>query len=92
MVAVYVLSTPIGVFLGILLNENYNENAQGTLIATGVLDSISAGILISDSLVNILGPHFQSPGYKGVSTKAKAAQLFFFWLGCGIMAFIGKYA
>ncbi len=92
MVALYVFSTPIGVVIGIALHGSYQENAPNTLIATGVLDSISAGILISDALLNIMGPHFQSVAYKNAPKTAKVMQVAGFWLGSGIMAYIGKYA
>jgi len=92
MAAIYGLSTPLGIVIGIGLNGSWNDNSSSTLVTIGVLESIAAGILIYDSLVNIIGPHMQSPAFRAQSAGLRAAQLLAFWLGAGIMAFIGKYA
>ena len=57
MVLFYSVTTPIGVAIGVAIHSTYNENASSSLIINGVLDSVSAGILIYDVLVNILTPH-----------------------------------
>ncbi|KAJ3251209.1 hypothetical protein HK104_007385, partial [Borealophlyctis nickersoniae] len=48
MVIFYTLTTPIGIAIGIALRESYAENATHALITTGVLDALSAGILLYD--------------------------------------------
>jgi zinc transporter 1/2/3 len=92
MVAIFVLATPLGTLIGILINSTYNESSTSTLLVTGVLDSIAAGILIYDSLVNMIGSHVLSPGFRKQSALGKVIQIAFFWLGAGIMAGIGRYA
>ena len=92
MVLFYSLTTPIGVALGIAIHKTYNEHSTTNLIITGVLDSVSAGILIFDSLVNIITPHMNSPTYRNASFSSCALQIACMWLGGSIMAMLGKWA
>ena len=48
MVCLYSLSTPIGTAIGVGVNESYKENSEAALLAIGMLECISAGILIYD--------------------------------------------
>ncbi|KAI8917588.1 Zinc/iron permease [Powellomyces hirtus] len=92
MVVFYSFTTPIGIALGIALNETWNENATAALVSTGVLDALSAGILLYDGLANIIVPHFQSLNFRRSSIKAQGLQLFSLWLGAFVMAVIGRWA
>ncbi|KAJ3173939.1 high-affinity Zn(2+) transporter zrt1 [Geranomyces variabilis] len=92
MVVFYSFTTPFGIALGIALSQSFSENATAALIATGVLDSLSAGILLYDGLANIIVPHFQSKNFRGASAKGQGAQFFFLWLGAFVMALIGRWA
>jgi zinc transporter 1/2/3 len=42
----YPLTTPLGIVVGILVRETYNGNSQSLLLLQGVLNSLSAGILM----------------------------------------------
>eukprot|EP00053_Salpingoeca_punica_P024606 m.13855 g.13855 ORF g.13855 m.13855 type:complete len:311 (-) comp6985_c0_seq1:562-1494(-) len=92
LIVFYSVTTPIGVAIGVALNESYNENSQSTLLVTGSLDAISAGVLLYDALVNLIQPHFASGVFHQSSRSGKLAQIFALWLGAGVMAFIGRYA
>jgi hypothetical protein len=92
MVLFYSITTPIGVAIGVGLHETYNENARDTLIVNGVLDSISSGILIYDSLVNIITPHIACPLFRETNWLSRVMQIASLWLGAGIMAIIGRWA
>ncbi|KAJ3158258.1 high-affinity Zn(2+) transporter zrt1 [Geranomyces michiganensis] len=92
MVVFYSFTTPLGIALGIALSESFNENATAALIATGVLDALSAGILLYDGLANIIVPHFQSKNFRGASAKGQLVQFFALWLGAFVMAVIGRWA
>eukprot|EP01118_Nematostelium_gracile_P011585 TRINITY_DN4136_c0_g1_i1.p1 TRINITY_DN4136_c0_g1~~TRINITY_DN4136_c0_g1_i1.p1 ORF type:complete len:372 (+),score=89.23 TRINITY_DN4136_c0_g1_i1:63-1118(+) len=92
MVCFYTLTTPIGIAIGIGINESFNENASGGLIAIGILDAVSGGILIYDGLVNVLGPHFASASFKALRTLYQLSQLTALWLGAFLMALIGAWA
>ena len=73
-------------------HSTVNENATTALISTGVLDALSAGILLYDGLANIIVPHFQSKNFRGAAVKAQGAQFFSLWLGAFVMAVIGRWA
>ncbi|KAF3340957.1 zinc transporter 8-like protein [Carex littledalei] len=55
------LTTPVGIVIGIGIASNYNENSHTALIVEGLLDSVSAGILIYMSLVDLLAEDFMNP-------------------------------
>ncbi|GAA5985779.1 hypothetical protein JCM11641_006204 [Rhodosporidiobolus odoratus] len=54
MAGAFTLITPIGVAIGIGVHSSYNPNSGAALLSIGVLDSISAGILIYAGLVEML--------------------------------------
>ena len=56
--AAYALSTPIAIAVGLGVREAYAPGSQTALIANGVFDSISAGILIYTGLVELMAHEF----------------------------------
>lgn len=46
--------TPIGIAIGIGVHSSYNPNSGAALLSIGILDSISAGILLYAGLVELL--------------------------------------
>ncbi|GJN93491.1 hypothetical protein Rhopal_006548-T1 [Rhodotorula paludigena] len=54
MATVFTLITPVGIAIGIGVHQSYNPNSGAALLSIGVLDSISAGILIYGGLVEML--------------------------------------
>jgi len=92
MVVFYTLTTPIGISIGIGINSSFNANATSSLIAQGVLDALSAGILLYDCLVNILPSHFKSEKIVNASGIVQFSQFGFLWLGAAVMALIGRWA
>ncbi|KAH6574461.1 hypothetical protein BASA60_005487, partial [Batrachochytrium salamandrivorans] len=75
MVIFYTLTTPFGIAIGILIQQSYNANATATLLSTGILDALSAGILIYDVLVNVVAPHFTADNFHNASPIFKFIQL-----------------
>ena len=92
LVAFYTISTPIGIAMGIGLNNSLNGNAQDYLVTQGVLDGLCAGILIYDAMVNILIPHFNGKNYRHSSFYGKFIHLTALVIGSAIMAIIGMWA
>lgn len=92
MVVLYTLTTPIGIVIGIGIHQSFSMDATGSLISQGVIDAVSAGILIYDSLVNVIVPHFTSPYFQTSSAAFQATQFTVFYFGVGIMALIGCWA
>ena len=60
--------------------------------AQGILESLSAGILIYNSTVNLIQPLFTSKEYHESSNSAKLFDALYLWIGCIIMAIIGNWA
>ena len=54
----FVLTTPLGVAIGIGVRKSFNGNSAGTLITLGTLHALSAGILLYTALVELLSGDF----------------------------------
>ena len=48
------LITPVGIAIGIGVHAGYNPNSGSALLSIGILDSISAGILIYAGIIEML--------------------------------------
>ncbi len=55
---IYGLTTPIGIAVGLGVRTTYNPESATASIVSGVLDSLSAGILIYTGLVEVCGGSF----------------------------------
>ncbi|CAG8387904.1 unnamed protein product [Penicillium salamii] len=90
--AAYGLTTPVSIAIGLGVRTTYTPGSKVSLIIQGVLNAISAGILIYTSLVELLARDFL---FDPCRTKRRS-KLFFMvgctLLGAGIMALIGKWA
>ncbi|VUC29552.1 unnamed protein product [Clonostachys rosea] len=90
--AIYSLSTPISIAIGLGIRETFKPNSHGALVISGVFDSISAGILLYTGLVQLVAQDFFSHArqHSGLDYKLKA----FMWmtLGAGLMALLGNWA
>ncbi|KAJ5366907.1 hypothetical protein N7541_000848 [Penicillium brevicompactum] len=90
--ALYGLTTPISIAIGLGVRTTYVPGSKVSLIIQGVLNAISAGILIYSSLVELLARDFL---FDPCRTKRRSKLLFMVSctiLGAGIMALIGKWA
>nr|GAT55238.1 ZIP-like iron-zinc transporter [Mycena chlorophos] len=90
---VYGLSTPLGIAIGLGFRSSYNPGSATASIVSGVLDSLSAGILIYTGLVELLAHEFlfnkeMMNSSNGRLVYSIGTMLF----GCGIMALLGKWA
>jgi zinc transporter 1/2/3 len=59
------------------------------LISQGILDALSAGILIYDGLANIMIPHFNGKNFQHAPAWKKVCHFSFLWLGAGLMSVLG---
>lgn len=90
--ALYGLTTPVSIAIGLGVRTTYTPGSKVSLIIQGVLNAISAGILIYTSLVELLARDFL---FDPDRTKRRSKLLFMVsctLLGAGIMALIGKWA
>jgi zinc transporter 1/2/3 len=91
--AIYAITTPVGIAAGLGVRTTYNPNTPQNSITSGVLDSISAGILIYTGLVELLAHEFLfNQNMIGASNKKLAYALGCMLLGCGVMALLGRWA
>ncbi|KAF5371422.1 hypothetical protein D9757_009999 [Collybiopsis confluens] len=87
------ITTPVGIAVGLGLRTAYSPNTPTALMVSGILDSLSAGILIYTGLVELLAHEFlfNKEMMEGSNTQIAYA-LTAMLLGCGLMALLGKWA
>ena len=91
--AVYSLSTPIALAIGLAVRTTYAPGSQTALIVNGVFDSISAGILIYTGLVELMAHEFMfSPTMRRAKLSVVMSAFAMMCLGAGLMALLGKWA
>ena len=95
MVLFFALTTPIGVAIGIgIHSKTYNPKAVASLLANGILDSVSAGILIYVALVNLITAEMGAgaSSFHGLKKWLKALYFIALYLGVAAMAVVGRWA
>lgn len=89
----YGITTPVGIAAGLGVRTTYNPGSATASIVSGVLDALSAGILLYTGLVELLAHEFL---FNKEMMKASNGQLCYaigcMMLGCGLMALLGKWA
>lgn len=91
--ALYGLTTPIGIAAGLGVRTTYNPDSARASIVSGVLDALSAGILIYTGLVELLAHEFLfSREMREASNRKLGYAVGCVLLGCGLMALLGKWA
>lgn len=90
---VFAFVTPIGVAMGILIGNSYNENDKEYLAAELAFNSVSAGILIYNGIVDIIVPTFEDEESEALKGPVQTGLGFFLMLcGSGLMSFVAKWA
>ncbi|KAJ7214246.1 ZIP-like iron-zinc transporter [Mycena haematopus] len=90
---IYGISTPIGIAVGLGITGTYNPGSTTASIVSGVMDSLSAGILIYTGLVELLAHEFLFNHETINASNGKLAYAICTMLfGCGLMALLGKWA
>ncbi|RFU24368.1 hypothetical protein B7463_g11974, partial [Scytalidium lignicola] len=90
--AMYGLTTPVAIAIGLCLKTTYNSGSFTANVVSGVFDAISAGILIYTGLVELLARDFIFNPEQIDSNKRLAFMVCCVFLGAGIMALLGKWA
>ena len=90
--AAYGLTTPIAIAIGLGLRTTYNSGSYTANVVSGVLDSMSAGILIYTGLVELLARDFLFNPYRTRDGKQLTFMMVSVFLGAGLMALLGKWA
>ena len=86
--AMYTCSTPIAVAIGLGVRTKLSMDSVGVNVASGVFDSISAGILMYNAFSLLFGAFNEYPGDLKMKLLAYVTTCF----GVGIMALLGKWA
>lgn len=90
--AAYGLTTPISIAVGLGVRTTYNPGSFTANVVSGVLDSISAGILIYTGLVELLARDFLFNPHRTKNNRQLTFMLVCVFLGAGLMALLGKWA
>ncbi|GAA6059828.1 hypothetical protein JCM10212_003740 [Sporobolomyces blumeae] len=90
---IYSTMTPIGIAIGLGVREGLSMDAAPATIASGVLDAISAGVLLYTATVELIAHEFIfNKTYHSCSWTRLSFALVCFAFGAGIMALLGKWA
>lgn len=90
--AAYGLTTPVSIAIGLGLRHTYQPKSKTALIVQGVLNAISAGLLIYSALVELLARDFIFDPNRTTRRSHLAYMFSCMLLGAGIMALIGYWA
>ncbi|CCH43427.1 Zinc-regulated transporter [Wickerhamomyces ciferrii] len=87
----YGLVTPLSTAIGLGVRTTYLPNSYNALVVTGVLDAISAGILIYTGLVELLARDILLDKEAKRNVKKLLFKIGSMMVGAGIMAVLGKW-
>jgi zinc transporter 1/2/3 len=89
----YGITTPIGIAVGLGIRTTYNPGSTQATLVSGILDSLSAGILLYTGFVELLAHEFLfSPEMREASLGKLLYALACMMLGLALMALLGKWA
>jgi len=92
MIVLYSCTMPVGGLIGVILRSVIKSTSTAYIVLQGIIDSVAAGILIYDVLVNILSRHCSSFIWKNTGILGKNIQLLSFYFGLFVIALIGIWA
>lgn len=81
----------MGIAVGIGISSIYNPNSPRALIVEGVLDSISAGILVYMALVDLIAADFLSKRMR-CNVRLQVASYIALFMGAGLMSLLALWA
>lgn len=90
----YSLTTPVAIAIGLGVRKSYPPGSRTALITTGIFDALCGGILIYNSLVELMAYDFiYSSEFKDQKGMSKMLIAYFcLAIGAFAMALIGKWA
>ena len=91
MLVFFSLTTPFGIALGMGISKIYNENSPKAVVVEGILNSLSAGILIYMSLVDLLAADFMNPIMQR-NIKLQMGSNLSLLLGVACMSLLAKWS
>ncbi|XP_076958873.1 zinc transporter 4, chloroplastic-like [Bidens hawaiensis] len=91
MACFFAVTTPLGVGIGAVICSFYNPNSPRGLVIEGVLDAVSAGILIYMALVDLIAADFMSKKMK-CNVRLQVMSYVALFLGAGLMSLLAVWA
>lgn len=88
----YGLTTPVSIAIGIGVRTSYEGDGYVATLVTGVLDALSAGILLYTGMVELIGRDFIFNAKRTRNIWVLTFQILCFLWGAGLMALLGKWA
>ena len=89
----YGLTTPVGIAAGLGVRSSYNPESGTASAVSGIMDALSAGVLLYTGLVELLAHEFLfSPEMQATSNKRLAYACGCMLLGAGLMSLLGRWA
>ena len=89
----YGFTTPLGIAVGLGVRTTYNPNSTTASIVSGILDSLSAGVLLYTGLVELLAHEFLFSNHmREASTRHLTYACCCMLSGAGLMALLGRWA
>ena len=89
----YGITTPVGIAAGLGIRSSYNPDSTKASIVSGVMDALSAGILIYTGLVELLAHEFLFNKEMIAASNGKLLYaLGCMMAGCALMAVLGRWA
>ncbi|XP_068475960.1 zinc transporter 4, chloroplastic-like isoform X2 [Phaseolus vulgaris] len=87
----FALTTPLGVATGAGIASVFNPHSPGALITEGILDSLSAGILVYMALVDLIAADFLSKKMH-CNFRLQITSYCLLFLGAGLMSSLAIWA
>ena len=91
MASFFAITTPAGIAAGVGLSTFYNPNSPRALVIEGILDSVSAGLLIYMSLVDLIAADFLGSKMTG-SVRQQVTAYIALFLGAISMSSLAIWA
>ncbi|XP_052210011.1 zinc transporter 4, chloroplastic-like isoform X2 [Diospyros lotus] len=91
MACIFAFTTPTGIAVGTGVSGLYNPYSPRALVVEGVLDSVSAGILVYMALVDLIAADFLSKRMS-CNFKLQVASYLALFLGAGLMSLVAIWA
>ncbi|KAI3692579.1 hypothetical protein L6452_32396 [Arctium lappa] len=91
MACFFAVTAPLGVAIGTVICSFYNPNSPRALVIEGILDSISAGILVYMALVDLIAADFMSKKMR-CNARLQMMSYFALFLGAGLMALLAIWS
>ncbi|KAJ0090878.1 hypothetical protein Patl1_13028 [Pistacia atlantica] len=91
MACFFAITTPLGIGIGTGIASVYNPYGAGALIVEGVLDSMSAGILVYMALVDLIAADFLSKRMS-CNFRLQVVSYFMLFVGAGLMSLLAIWA